>query len=85
MVLGFFWIIENEEFTEKNLHFSISLVLFTTIALILERPWYELTKIEYDKISIVHLFVFCLIGLFWILYLILGISVFLSARSETSF
>lgn len=66
LLLGFFWIFEDDDFTHKNLHYSVALFIFTGFALILERPWYDLTRIEYDKISIVQWFIFGLISLFWI-------------------
>jgi hypothetical protein len=66
LLLGLFWIYEDEDFVKKNLHYSIALLIFTSVALILERPWHDLTSIEYDKISIVHWFIFGLISLFWI-------------------
>ena len=66
ILLGIFWIFEDEDFVKKNLHYSIALLVFTSAALILERPWHDLTSIEYDKISAVHWFIFGLISLFWI-------------------
>jgi hypothetical protein len=66
ILLGIFWIFEDEDFVKKNLHYSIALLVFTSVALILERPWRDLTSIEYDKISVVHWFIFGLISLFWI-------------------
>jgi len=66
LLLGIFWIYEDEDFGDKNMHYSISLFIFIWVALVLERPWSDMTSIEYDKISIVHLFVFGLISMFWI-------------------
>ncbi|MFZ2398550.1 MAG: hypothetical protein WAW31_07770 [Smithella sp.] len=65
--LGIFWIFEDEDFVKKNMHYSAAIFLFTFAALILERPWHDLTSIEYDKISIVHLFIFGLVSLFWVI------------------
>jgi len=65
LLLGIFWISEDEDFDKKNMHYSISLFIFIGVVLILERPWSDLTSIEYDKVSVVHLFVFGLISLFW--------------------
>jgi hypothetical protein len=65
LLLGIFWIFEDEDFVKKNLHYSIALFIFTGVALLLERPWHNLTSIEYDKISIVHWSIFGLISLFW--------------------
>lgn len=66
--LGIFWIIDDDDdFIHKNLHYAAALFVFTGLALILERPWYDLTSIEYDKISIVHWFVFGMINLFWVI------------------
>jgi hypothetical protein len=66
LLLGVFWISEDEDFDKKNMHYSTALFVFIGVVLILERPWSDLTSIEYDKISVVHLFVFGLISLFWI-------------------
>ena len=66
LLLGFFWIFEDDDFTYKNMHYSVALFIFISVALVLERPWYDLTRIEYDKISLVHWFIFGLISLFWV-------------------
>ncbi|PKN52141.1 MAG: hypothetical protein CVU55_08790 [Deltaproteobacteria bacterium HGW-Deltaproteobacteria-13] len=67
LFLGIFWIIEDDDdFIHKNLHYAAALFVFTSLALILERPWYDLTSIEYDKISIVHWVIFGMINLFWV-------------------
>ncbi|PKN52998.1 MAG: hypothetical protein CVU55_03400 [Deltaproteobacteria bacterium HGW-Deltaproteobacteria-13] len=66
LLLGLFWIFDDDDdFVRKNLHYTAALFIFTGAALILERPWHDLTKIEYDKISLVHLFILGLISLFW--------------------
>ena len=67
LVFGIFWIFKDEDFINKNIHYSAALVVFTAVALVLERPWYDLTSIEYDKISIAHLFIIGLISLFWVI------------------
>lgn len=66
-LLGLFWIFDDEgNFEHKNLQYSLALFIFTGAVLFLERPWHDLIRIEYDKVSIVHLFIFGLICLFWI-------------------
>lgn len=65
VMLGIFWISEDEDFDKKSVRYSLSLFTFTAVALFLERPWHDLASVEYDKISIVHLFIFGLISLFW--------------------
>jgi hypothetical protein len=66
-LLGLFWVFDNDDDLKlKNLHYSLSLVLFSAAALVLERPWYDLGRIEYDKISLVHCCLLVLVSLFWI-------------------
>ncbi len=65
LLLGIFWIYEDKDFTGKNIYYSTSLFVFIAVALVLERPSWDMMSIEYDKISVVHLFMFGLISLFW--------------------
>ena len=64
-VMGLFWVMQNEDFLKKNLYYSLSLFLFSCVALVLERPILDLLTVEFDRLSIVYCFVFCLISLFW--------------------
>jgi hypothetical protein len=66
LLLGIFWIYEDENFTGKNMYYSTALFIFIAAALVLERPSSDMMSIEYDKISMVHLFIFGLISIFWI-------------------
>jgi hypothetical protein len=76
LLLGIFWIYEDEDFDNKSMHYSLSLFIFIGVVLVLERPSYDLTSIEYDKISLVHLFIFGLITLFWVIVSSLKHNVF---------
>jgi len=71
-VLGLLWILENGDFARKSLHYSIAIFVFTVFSMILERPWYDLTTQEFDRLSIVHWSVIGFIAIFWITISIFG-------------
>lgn len=85
LLLGLFWIWEDEDSLEKNLHYSWSLLIFTAAALTLERPWNELASVEYDKFSLVHLFVFFMVSLFWLVIYVLRKKSFRQQNREKRF
>lgn len=60
------WVSARREFSRKNLHFCLALVGATCIALLLEQPWPWLLRVEYDRLSIFHLFLFALLALLWL-------------------
>ena len=66
-VLGLMWIPSGNDFALKNLHLNGALFGLTGLALLLERPLSDLAKIEYDRLSIVHLCIFGFIALTWLL------------------
>jgi hypothetical protein len=69
-VLGLLWILKNDDFLQKSLHYSLALFVFTAVSMILERPWYDLTTQQFDRLSIVHWGIFGFIAAFWILSMI---------------
>lgn len=66
VTLGLAWILEKKDYSPKGLLFSISLFCTTAIALALERPSYEWTLLEVDRISFIHLGIFGIITLLWL-------------------
>jgi hypothetical protein len=70
--LGVLWIVKNEDFAKKSLHYSLALFIFTSLSLVLERPWHDLATKQLDRISIVHVSVLGFIAAFWIMNAILG-------------
>lgn len=58
--LGVLWVIRGEAYARQLLLFSLSIFIFSTVFLFIERSLSALLKVEYDKISIAHLFVFML-------------------------
>lgn len=60
IMLGILWLIRSEAYARKLLIFSLTLFTFSAVFLFIERPLAALFKVEYDKISIAHLFVFML-------------------------
>jgi len=71
-VLGLLWILENGDFVRKSLHYSVAIFVFMAFSMILERPWYDFTTQEFDRLSIVHWSVLGLIAIFWITISIFG-------------
>ena len=71
-VLGFLWILEKGDFARKSLHYSLALFIFTVFSMILERPWYDLTTQQFDRLSIVHWSFIGFIAIFWITISIIG-------------
>jgi hypothetical protein len=64
-VMGLFWVMQSADFLRKNLYYSVSLFLFTCVALLLERPPSDLLTVEFDRLSIVYCCIFGLIVFFW--------------------
>ncbi len=60
-----YWGMYGREFSKKGLLFATGLVIMTTLALAIERPWSGWDVQEYDRFSIVHLTAIVLIWIFW--------------------
>lgn len=60
------WVLRGSDFSRKAFHYSASLFAFAGAALILERPWRDLTTMELDRLSIVHVGVFGIITTLWL-------------------
>lgn len=60
ITLGVLWLLKSKAYARQLLLFSLTLFIFSTAALFIERPLSALFVTEYDKISIAHLFVFML-------------------------
>ena len=69
---GLEWIIEGETFQIKNLIFSFTLLLTAALTLILDTSYENLVDIIYDRISIIHVFLFFIITLFWLVIFFIG-------------
>lgn len=63
IALGFLWLTREESFSRQILLFSLSVLMASTVFLLIERPVSGLLVVEYDKISIVHLYVFTISAL----------------------
>ncbi len=64
--MGLGWIAWGETFVRKNAVFSLALSAGLAIALLAERPWDGLGAEEYDRLSVVHVFVFGAIAVYWL-------------------
>jgi len=60
MTLGVCWIIRGDKYANILSKYSLSLFFFSAIFVLVERPLVSILLVEYDKISIAHLFVFML-------------------------
>jgi hypothetical protein len=60
ITLGILWLTREKAFARQLLLFSLSIFLFSTVFLLIERPPSHWFAAEYDKISVAHLFVFLL-------------------------
>ncbi len=58
LALGVLWVIRGESYARQLLLFSLSIFICLAVFLFIERPLSALFVVEYDKISIAHLFVF---------------------------
>ena len=52
-MLGFLWVLENKDFLRKSFYYSLTLFIVTCINMVIERPLYDLTTAEFDRLSIV--------------------------------
>jgi len=63
--LGLAWLVHRGDYARAGRDLALGAVLVIAFALIVERPASEELTIEYDRISIVHLFVLSMILAFW--------------------
>ncbi len=64
-VLVILWIIYKDRYLYMLKYFSLSLLFFTSLSLLVERPLSDFfSAVEYDKISIVYIFVYLLAALY---------------------
>jgi hypothetical protein len=71
-VLGLFWLLEDGDFLDKSLHYTLALFVATGFSLVVERGWYGLLAEEYDRLSIVQFSLFGFIALLWIMVRLLS-------------
>jgi len=60
VTLWFWWLSRGGAYARQPLQFSISVLMFSTIFLLVERPLSAVMTVEYDKISVVYIFVLIL-------------------------
>ncbi len=60
IALGFLWLTRDASYAHKILLFSLSTFVASAVFLLIERPLSGLLVVEYDKISVVHVFVFAI-------------------------
>jgi hypothetical protein len=53
--LALAWVIRGEDLVRTNRAFALGLVSLTALALLVERPYWDLPTVEYDRVSVVHL------------------------------
>lgn len=58
------WIMYGQSYARRLSVFSTALMLFSCIFLLVERPLNSIFMVEYDKLSIVHIFVFLIATIF---------------------
>lgn len=63
ITLVFLWLAGGKSYSRQILIFSLSVLITSTVFLFIERPLSGLLVVEYDKISIVHLYVFSIAAL----------------------
>ncbi len=72
--LGVAWLIEGADRARSGRNFALGLVLVVVLALIAERPSGLEFAVEYDRISIVHLYVMAIILAFWQAVLVVNVQ-----------
>jgi hypothetical protein len=63
--VGLAWLVHREDYAKAGRDFALGAVLVLAFGLLVERPANEELTIEYDRISVVHLFVHGMILAFW--------------------
>lgn len=64
---GLEWIIEGKNYQIQNTIFSFTLLLTTALTYYLDTRYDNLMTIVYDRISIVHIFLFLIVSIFWLI------------------
>ncbi|MGD2097810.1 MAG: hypothetical protein PVG35_09530 [Desulfobacterales bacterium] len=64
--MGLIWIIYDSNYSKNNFLMSLSLFVTSAVILIIELPIDKLFSIHFDRISIVHLFLWGLLLTFWL-------------------
>jgi len=72
--LGLAWLIRGQNFARQGRDFAVGVVVVVVLALIAERPSGNEFAIEYDRISIVHLYVVAIILAFWQAVLVVNVQ-----------
>jgi asparagine N-glycosylation enzyme membrane subunit Stt3 len=75
-VFGLQWVLEGKNYQNNNLLFSFFLLSATLLSMLIDTKFNELLNIEYDRRSIVHVFLWLITAIFWL------IVVFLSKYSK---
>ncbi len=60
--VGWLWVCRKADFLPKGVHFSLALFLLTCVATLAERPWHDLASVEFDRLSLIHCYLFGLIA-----------------------
>jgi hypothetical protein len=84
-VLGLFWLLEDGDFLDKSLRYSLALFVITGLSLVIERGWHSMLAQEYDRLSIVHFSLFGFIALLWITIRLLNRQTHLFSRRANRF
>lgn len=58
------WVVKGLDFMKKLLIFSISLGICVGILLFVERPWHDVLRVEFDRISVFHVWLLNLLTFF---------------------
>ncbi len=66
-VFGLVWVLEGKSYQSKNFLFSFFLLSITFLTLFIDTRFDDLMKIEYDRRSIVHVFLWLTTTTFWVL------------------
>jgi hypothetical protein len=66
-VFGFIWILKGDTYKRYNFIFSFMVLLATLFTMLIDAGNNDFLKIEYDRRSIVHVFLWFTIMVFWIL------------------
>ncbi|NTW43953.1 MAG: hypothetical protein HGB14_05850 [Anaerolineaceae bacterium] len=71
-VFGFTWVLEGKNYQRNNLLFTLFLLLTTILTMFIDTGSNELMKIEYDRRSLGHVFLWLTMTAFWILVALLS-------------
>ena len=81
LVFGLIWILKGDTYKRNNFIFFSMLLLSTLLTMLIDAGTNDFMKIEYDRRSIVHVFLWSTIVLFWLLIAFLSKwSTFLEKR-----